>query len=630
MPRIIPKAGMVGNLFSGHSGDTGWRAPTEMPDLSAYPMEAKFGFDSEFRYTTDSAVDAEVAGISICTPDKKKYYFPVGHRGGGNLDENSVKRWAKSNLAGRHLCILNAKDDVHVMNCWGLSLEDMDCKLHDPAFKAALLDENRKQYNLNLLLKEVIGREKADLPGQKRDIFDMSAHEVGSYAEQDAQDHLELDEAQQIQIDKEDLTRVCDLEDQLIYSTCSMERRGALIDVKKLDRWIREVDMAHQTTILELYSLSGMRINPNSGKDLKRLFDSLHLEYPRREEELGGDTTFEEEYFSRVDHPAVRLCITARKLHSLSTKYLRKYRKLLDYNSILRYNLHQLRTNNAEGSGAFGTVTGRYSSANINIQQVMKVESQLEEAEIATWIVRELFIPRPGKFYISADASQIEFRWFAHYSRSTRLIAEYVRDPTMDFHQLVANLLGQKRKDAKHNNFGKLYTMGITKLARRLGLSCNCGLHWDDQWKKSLHGPECRILKCFAISEEYDKKFPEALRLSKEAMNVAKKRGYVRTVMGRRRRYPTGERIHSALNAIIQGTAADTLKVKLLEVYNARAYLTIDLNATVHDELDGDIENPERKVDYKEALEAPDSRIPCDVPLLWEVNVGANWKECTA
>jgi DNA polymerase-1 len=630
MPRVLPKHGMVGSLFSGHTTDTGWRAPTEMPDLSAYPMEAKFGFDSEFRYTTDSAVDAEVAGISICTPDKKKYYFPVGHRGGGNLDENSVKRWAKSNLAGRHLCILNAKDDVHVMNCWGLSLEDMDCKLHDPAFKAALIDENRKQFNLNLLLKEVIGREKADVSGRKSDIFDMSAAEVGEYAEQDAQDHLELDEAQQIEIDKQDITRVCELEDALIYSTCAMEKRGARIDLPKLDRWIKEVDFAHQEAILKLYSMTGMRINPNSGKDLKKLFDSLHLEYPRREEELGGDVTFEEEYFARIDHPAVKLCIAARKLHSLSTKYLRKYRKLLDINSILRYNLHQLRTNNAEGSGAFGTVTGRYSSANINIQQVMKVESQLEEAEIAAWIVRELFIPADGAQYISADASQIEFRWFAHYSNSSRLIAEYVADPTMDFHQLVANMLGQKRKDAKHNNFGKLYTMGIPKLARKLGLSCNCGLHWDDQWNKRLHKPECRMLKAFAISEEYDKKFPEAKKLSKEAMSVAKIRGYVRTIMGRRRRYPTGERIHSALNAIIQGTAAETLKIKLLETYNNRKFLTIDLRATVHDELDGDIWDSSKESAFKDLLESPDSRIPCRVPLLWDVNVGANWKECTA
>lgn len=621
---------MVGSLFSGHHEDTGWRAPVELPDFTAYPKEAHFGFDLEFYFPGKNIERAVQVGISVCTPDFKKYYLPHGHRGGGNLDENSIKRWAKSNLAGRHLSILNAKGDVRVAHTWGLDLEALDCKIHDPAFKAALLNEERKQFNLSLLSKEVLGRDKLDIPEKdKSHIADMSASEVGAYAEVDAELHLLLDLKQQEEINKQDLTRVCDLEDALIYSTVDMERRGARIDLPKLDQWIREVDLAHQEAILQLYAISGMRINPNSVKDLTKLFNHLGLEPPVREAELGGGITFEEEYLRRVAHPAVRLVIVARKLSSLNTKYLRKYRKLLDYNNILRYNLHQLRTDNG-GDGRFGTVTGRYASADVNIQQVMKVESQLEEEEIAAWIIRELFIPADGAWYISADASQVEFRWFAHYSKSAKLIAAYVNDPTMDFHQLVADMLGQKRKDAKHNNFGKLYTMGISKLARKLGLSCTCGLYWDDQWKKSLHASDCRILKAFAIAEEYDRKFPEAKALSNEAMRIAKIRGYVRTVMGRRRRYPLGERLHSALNAIIQGTAADTLKVKLLEIYNNRKFLTFDPRAVVHDEIDGDIWERAREKEFKELLEAPDSRIPCAVPLLWDVVTGKNWRETTA
>jgi len=138
-------------------------------------------------------------------------------------------------------------------------------------------------------------------------------------------------------------------------------------------------------------------------------------------------------------------------------------------------------------------------------------------------------------------------------------------------------------------------------------------------------------MRAFAISKEYDERFPEAQALSKEAMRVAKTRGFVRTVMGRRRRYPTGERLHSALNAIIQGTAAETLKVKLLETHNNRKTLAIDLRATVHDELDGDQDpDPKYKQMFKDLLEEPDARIPCKVPLLWDVERGANWRETTA
>ena len=628
-----PNSRLIGSLFSGHHEETGWTAPTELPDLARYPKDAKFGFDSEFKYVESVHTDSQVAGISICTPDRKRYYLPVGHKGGGNLDSRAILRWAKQELAGRHLCILNAKDDIHVMYRWGLDLESIGAKLHDPAFKAALLDENRMKYNLNILLQDVLGRSKAEVPGAKTDIFDMSAGEVGSYAEQDAQDHLDLDEAQQKDIDRQELDSVCDLEDSLIYATASMERKGARLNRVKLERWIGEVEAAHQSAILKIYAETGLRVNPNSSKDLTRLFNTLNIPIPVKEEELGGGETFGEEYLSKVPHSAVRAVTAARKLDSLNSKYLKKYRNLLDSDNVVRYILHQLRTDT--GDGNFGTVTGRFASSGgkdrkgINVQQVMKVESQLEEIEIMKWIVRELFIPADGASYISADASQIEFRWFAHYSKSDRLISDYCSNPLIDFHQLVANMLGQKRKDAKHNNFGKLYTMGIPKLARKLDLHCDCGCAANKQWSSKAHADSCRMHKAFAVSKEYDDKFPEAKALSNEAMKVAKSRGYVRTIMGRRRRYPTGERLHSALNAIIQGTAADTLKVKMLETYNHRKELTLDLRATVHDELDGDVWDTSKAKDLKELLEAPDSRIPCRVPLIWDVEVGKNWRETT-
>lgn len=623
LPRLKPSTNLVGDLFSGHHDTNGWIAPTELPDLSAYAKEDHFGFDTEYKYHKHIIEDSELAGISICCPDGKAYYLPIGHRGGGNLDPNSVKRWCKNELQGRHLSILNCKDDVHVLYKNGIDLESYDCRLHDPAFKTALLDENRYKFNLEILSQEILGKGKKELPTAHHNIFDCSASEIGPYAEEDARLHLQLDVVQQIEIDKQGLSNVCNLEDELIYSTCAMERAGARLDRIKLEKWIKEVELAHQDAILFIHKATGLKVNPNSGKDLRKLFNYLDLPVPRREEELGGDETFEEEYLSRVTHPVVRSCIAARKLDSLLSKYLRKYLKAINENDILRYTLHQMR------GDEYGTVTGRYASAKVNIQQVMKVESQLEEEAINSWIVRELFIPNDGCIFVSADASQIEFRWFAHYSKSARLIAAYNDDPTMDFHQLVANLLGQKRKDAKHNNFGKLYTMGIVKLARRLGLKCNCGCDLKIQWKRSAHSDECKMQKAFDISEEYDQKFPEARILSETAMKVAKERGFVHTAMGRRRRYPLGERIHSALNAVIQGTAAETLKIKILEVYKNRRFLQILLRMTVHDEIDGDLEQESKAKDLKELLEAPDSRIPCRVPLLWDVVTGPNWRYCT-
>ena len=620
----LPKKGMVGSLFAGTHTEATWKAPTEFPDFSAYAAEAHFGFDTE----TDSKDPhkAKPVGLAVCTPDDRRYYFPFGHRGGGNLDEGAVKRWAAANLARKHLSILNAKYDVHVCHNWGLDLEGIGSQIHDPAFKAALLDENRRRFNLDLLSQDLLGLEKSATYEDKSSIADSSAAETGEYAEHDAYLHLALDLKQQVDIDKQDLSAVCELEDNLIYSTVEMEHNGGLIDRPKLERWVREVSLAHETAILQIHHSTGMKVNPNSIKDMARLFDKLGLEYPRTEpsqDHPEGEVTFEEEYLGKVTHPDVRACMAAKKLDSLNSKYLKKYLKALDSNNILRYDLHQLR------GDEYGTVTGRYASANLNIQQVMKVESQLEEEAIAAWIVRELFIPAPGCFYVSADASQIEFRWFAHYSGSARLIQEYCDNPHIDFHQLVADMLSQKRKDAKHNNFGKVYGMGIEKLARKLGYPCNCGCDVRVRWDRRAHRLDCKMQTAFDIAKNYDERFPEAKRLLEQASKVAKKRGYVRTVMGRRRRYPDGTRLHSALNAVIQGTAADTFKVKCLETYRNRKFLEMTMRAPVHDELDGDLANPDKAVQFKELLEAPDARIPCRVPLLWDVEVGANWRVTT-
>ena len=622
LTKHYPKSGMVSDLFAGHYPTDGWVAPSELPDLSVYPKKEALGFDTEFRYQ-DNIYNSQFAGLSICTPDGKKFYLPVGHLGGGNIDENLVRRWARAELQGRHLAGINFKDDVHVTRKWGLDLEELDCHLHDVAFQTALLDENRYKFNLEVISQEVLGIGKMELPTAAHNIFQCSASEIGPYAEQDAYLHLAIYQKQLIDIEKQNLNAACDLEDQLIYSTCAMERAGALLDIPKLDRWIKQVEFAHQDCILRIHSSTGLKINPNSTKDLRRLFDSLNIPYPQREEELGGDVTFEEEYIGKVKHPIVRACIAARKLHSLLSKYLYKYRKAVDSNGILRYTLHQLR------GDQYGTVTGRYASARTNIQQVMKVESQLEEEEIAQWIVRELFLPEDGKLFVSADASQIEFRLFAHYSKSQRLIREYCDNPDIDFHQLVASMLGQKRKDAKHNNFAKIYAMGVVKLARRLGLHCDCGCSVKIAWKRDEHSDTCKMQKAFDLDEQYNNKFPEASKLSQQAMIVAKERGFVHTLLGRRRRYPTQERLHSALNAVIQGSAADVLKLKILETYNNRKQLELFLRFTVHDELDGDITSESKAKQWKELLESPISNLSIRVPILWNVKTGASWKETT-
>jgi DNA polymerase-1 len=431
---------------------------------------------------------------------------------------------------------------------------------------------------------------------------------VAERAEQDAYLALRIDECSQPDIESQELGRVLALEDDLIYCVSHMERNGARLDVPKMQRWSQEAQQKYEKLIMAIWKETGRKINPDS--NMKDLFDHLKLAYPHTED---GKPSFEAAFLKSVAYnggemkkgianPLIAMAFEARRIKSLKSKYIDKYLHAVGAGDILRYSLHQLRGDD------YGTITGRFASANVNIQQVMKVEKQIEELG-PDFIIRELFIPDNDAYWISADAHQIEFRLFGHYANSRDLTRAYAENPLIDFHQLVCDMIEKVRPDfgrrkAKNINFGVIYGMGKDKLRRSLGVAQ-------------------------AIADElmdtYHSEFPEARRLMNTAARLAETRKYVKTLIGRRRRYPTGERLHSALNAVIQGTAADYMKLKLLEVYNMRRELEIKMRMTVHDELDGDVPSPEHKERVQKVLDT--QSLDLRIPLLWDVNVARNWRE---
>jgi DNA polymerase I-like protein with 3'-5' exonuclease and polymerase domains len=318
----------------------------------------------------------------------------------------------------------------------------------------------------------------------------------------------------------------------------------------------------------------------------------------------------------------VKLAVEARQLDSLLSKYLNKYRKAIGDGDLLRFHMYQLRA----GEEDRGTVSGRYSSADVNIQQVYKAERQEEEIG-GLYIIRELFEPDDGFDFFSADASQIEFRLFGHYSGSRKLINAYRENPRQDFHQLVADLFRQPRYQAKNNNFGKLYGMGRRKTALRLGLPCGCGCPDQDFWNNDCHEADCPAVKANAIIDEYDREFPEAKRLMRSAMRLAETRGYVKTLLGRVARFPKKQRLHAALNRVIQGSAADLFKLKLWRLYQERATLGLHkIRLLVHDEVAGDQErDPNKRRLLEECL--AEQEIELKVPILWDTAWGKTWKD---
>lgn len=552
-------------------------------------------------------------GVSYRTPDGREGYVSVRHPRSVNYDEQQVKRWLQKELCNKRLVCANAKHEAYVLQNFGIDLESINSEFADVFHQAALLNEKRRTLNLEGISREELGRGKKELNNTETyPIHERPADEVAEYAIEDARLALELDSVYQPRILAEGLETVLQLENDLVYSTVEMERNGAFIDVALCARWLAETKEEFEKRIWAIYKATGLRVNPDSPKDMQKLFARLNIVNEHLTE--GGGESYAEEVLLQFENPVVRLALEARQISSLQTKYLEKYLRHVEPDGRLRYQLHQLRGD--EG----GTITGRYSSSGydgnkVNIQQVSEKSKQPEL--LHRWPVRQLFVPPPGETWVSSDASQIEYRLFAHYAATTlrqdRLAEAYAKDPKTDFHALVVEWTGLVRGFAKNVNFCKLYGGGIDKIVETI----NAGIREKEKQLSRADGEK--------IVRKYEAKFPEANKLLYFASSVAETRGYVRTFLGRRRRFAPGDRFYSALNCVLQGTAADAMKLKILEAYRSRKRIGLTMRATVHDELDGTSANPNVKADFDAVLN--EQSLALRVPILWETGTGASWQE---
>lgn len=550
-------------------------------------------------------------GIAIGTPDGTYRYLPWGHAG-GNLSEETVKRWAQRELRDKQIYNLNIPFDNHNIYRWGIDLEAQGCTLSDVGHRAALLDDHRRHFDLEALAQDLLGKGKLKNVDVTR-MAEYHAGDVHDYAEQDVRLVRELRDHMDPQLDKQNLRHVCDLEDRVIYAVCEMERNATPLNVELLKSWVKRAKEEYHQCLWRIYRETGLK-SSLSNKDLETLFRARQIPITHRT--ATGLASFAEEtgIWDNCDDPVIQDMNRARKLASLSSKYLVKYLNTLTDDGRLLYSLHQLRAD--EG----GAVTGRFSSSafktsrgaeGANIQQVKTVEHQEEDDYdlIREMIIRELFVPRSGLF-LKSDAAQIEYRLFAHYANSERLLKEYQKDPTVSFHKIVWELVKQYNadipyKELKNLNFCKLYGGGVDRVSNMLNVS------YDEA-------------ESFANS--YDEAFPDVKRCLRLASNTARSQGYIKTLMGRRIRFPKLERLYKALNGLIQGGAADIMKQKLVELHDARRTTGFVMRGTVHDEVFGDVPDEEAasKVDKILNRQSFDLR----VPILWETKTGANWAEC--
>jgi len=586
----------------------------------------------------------------------KTYYLPWRHSG-GNLDEATMKRWAQRELRGKYIRNINTRFDVHMARVWGVDLEAQGNTVSDVSHYAALLDGKRYSMALDSIIPDFLG----ETPMERLDENHMTLYHAGKAAPRamyNVQAVKRLTDVMWPMLTEQGLQKVRTLEDQVIYVVCEMEKNGAPIDVELLDRWLVESQRKYEGYLWALAKELGWQCNPGSPKDMQRAFEQFGLPIV---ETVNGSPSFTDAVLKTIQHPAIVAARKASKLASLRSKFLVHTRKNVSSDGILRFALHQLRAAKDDlDDTSSGTVTGRFSSSELakgygcNIQQRMKAARQrqafgYDEKDTShddeIFLVRKLHIASKGKQVIASDMDQCQYRIFAHYANNPKVIQAYKENPNLSFHEYMHTLINPYAtlayRQMKDLDFAYLFGAGLTKMALMLG---HITVQDFDQIRSEEDFDSPLLAKTKEVRRIFEREVPEVKDLLDRAMHLAKPecdkrcntmdrlhrelehRGWVKTHLGRRGRFDDGGKLHKAFNFVDQGTEADYMKTKMVEVHAAVRSGELDFveRITNHDELvgDGDRETAQ-KLDRILGKQSFDLR----VPLTWSTSIGNNWAD---
>ncbi len=606
---------------------TEWVMPDSYPDLS---QAAEVAIDLETRdpnlITLGSGwprKDGEIIGIAVAV-EGGQWYFPIRHQIGPNFDARMTLQWLQDVCKiNRDYIFHNAPYDVGWLLAEGVRIHG---RIVDTMVVAPLLDENRFSYSLNAIGRDYLQerksekelREAAEAFGvnPKSEMYKLPAAHVGKYAEQDAALTLKLWKHFQALIVKEDIQDIFDLELRVLNTIIPMRERGVRVDLEKAELIKKDLESREEHLLAQILAQSGVAVEIWAAESVAKVFDALGLTYSKTEKT--GAPSFTKGFLANHPHEVAQMIVQAREYQKARSTFVDTILKH-QVNGRIHAELHPLRSDGG------GTVTGRFSYSNPNLQQI-----PARHGEIGP-MIRSLFLPEEDALWGAFDYSSQEPRIVVHYAKlmgfrgALDFAQQYNIDARTDFHQMAADIVGVPRKQAKDINLGLFYGMGSKKLAASLGLEFE-----DAQ-------------ELFAT---YHDKVPFVRELSEYTTNRASNRGVIRTLLGRRCRFDKWEPnkygswkpltyqeayaehgpaikrafTYKALNKLIQGSAADQTKAAMVALADEGILPMIQ----VHDELDISVESEEQA---KRIAEIMETCVDLEVPSVVDAEFGPNWGE---
>ena len=604
---------------------TEWLPPEEFPDLSKYDeiaidLETK---DPNLNTRMGSGAvvkNGEVVGIAVAVSGWCGYY-PIAHEGGGNMDRKKVLRWFQGVLSTPAIKIFhNAMYDVCWIRALGLSING---KIVDTMIASALVDENQMRYDLNNCSKRYTGKGKNETDlyeaakswgvDAKAEMYKLPAIYVGAYAEKDAEITLELWQELKKEILHQDIQSIFDLETELFPGLVDMRFLGVRVDIEGAHKLKQELVKEEKACLQVVKKETGVDTQIWAARSIAQVFDKLELDYDRTEKTQAP--SFTKNFLQNHAHPLVKRIARAREINKAHTTFIDTIIKH-SHKGRIHAEINQLRGDNG------GTVTGRFSYSNPNLQQIPARDKEIGPK------IRSLFIPEEGHTWGCFDYSQQEPRLVVHYATLQNLygvdeVLEAYKEGDADFHTIVADMAEIPRSQAKTINLGLFYGMGKNKLQAELGVSKD---------------------KAEDLFKQYHNKVPFVKQLMDNVMHRSQDRGQIRTLLGRLCRFhlwePNQFGIHKALphdaaltehgpgikraytykalNKLIQGSAADMTKKAMIELYKEKIIPHIQ----VHDELDISVIDPTHAKHIKEIME---SAVSLEVPNKVDYESGPNW-----